>query len=124
MEDSTNQQACSLVESRCEPCEKGAPPIRGTQIEELKSELDQRWEVIDEHHLAREFRFPDFASALAFVNRVGELAQQQGHHPDVYLRWGLARIELFTHKIKGLSRNDFIMAAKIDRLESGDSQQR
>ena len=74
------------------------------------------WQVVNEHHLTRQFKFPDFKQALAFVNRVGELAEEQGHHPDILLAWGKAEITLWTHKIDGLTESDFIMAAKIDRL--------
>jgi len=70
-----------------------------------------------EHHLRREYKFPDFATALEFVNRVGALAEEQGHHPDILLAWGKAEITLWTHKVDGLTESDFIMAAKIDRLQ-------
>jgi 4a-hydroxytetrahydrobiopterin dehydratase len=72
--------------------------------------------VVDGHHLEREFRFDDFRQALDFVNEVGELAEEQGHHPDIYLSYGKAKVQLWTHKIKGLHENDFILAAKIDAL--------
>jgi len=74
------------------------------------------WAIENEHHLQREFRFPDFRQALAFVNRVGEIAEQEGHHPDMLLSWGKVEVTLWTHKIDGLTESDFIMAAKIDRL--------
>jgi 4a-hydroxytetrahydrobiopterin dehydratase len=74
------------------------------------------WQVINEHHIRRQFKFSDFKQALAFVNRVGELAEEQGHHPDILLTWGKAEITLWTHKVDGLTESDFIMAAKIDRL--------
>lgn len=74
--------------------------------------------MVDEHHLVRHFKFADFKQALAFVNRVGELAEGQGHHPDILLAWGKAEITLWTHKVNGLTESDFIMAAKIDQLPS------
>jgi len=74
------------------------------------------WQVVDEHHLARTFRFPDFVSALAFVNRVGELAETEGHHPNIFLAWGKVTVEVWTHKVDALTESDFILAAKIDRL--------
>ena len=77
------------------------------------------WSVANEHHLHREFRFPDFKQALAFVNRVGEVAEEQGHHPDIALTWGKVGITLWTHKIDGLTESDFILASKIDRLANG-----
>jgi len=109
----------TLSEKQCQPCRRGAPPLTGEQIEPLLGQLDPAWEAVDEHHLARTFRFPNFAQALGFVNRVGELAEQQGHHPDIFLAWGRVRIELCTHKIDGLTESDFVMAAKIDQVPSG-----
>lgn len=104
-----------LADKECVPCKGGVPPITGNELQELKKALPQ-WDVLNEHHLHREFKFPDFKQALAFVNRVGDLAEQQGHHPDILLKWGKAEVTLWTHKIDGLTESDFIMAAKIDRL--------
>jgi 4a-hydroxytetrahydrobiopterin dehydratase len=89
----------------------------------LKKYQDQLpdWRVVNEHHVEKSFVFPDFKQALDFVNRVGELAEQQGHHPDIYLTWGQAKIQIWTHKIDGLTESDFILAAKIDRLLAGRS---
>ncbi len=81
------------------------------------------WTIEKEQHLQREFRFPDFKQALTFVNRVGEVAEQEGHHPDILLAWGKVEVTLWTHKIDGLTESDFIMAAKIDRLNEGQSTQ-
>ncbi len=106
-----------LADKRCAPCAQGAEPLKGDQIEEKKKELDPDWRVVDEHHLEREFTFDDFRQALDFVNEVGELAEEQGHHPDIYLSYGKVKIQLWTHKIDGLHENDFIMAAKIDALQ-------
>jgi len=74
------------------------------------------WQVIDQHHLQRTYKFDDFREALAFVNRIGELAEEQGHHPDICFGWGKADISIWTHKINGLTESDFVLAAKIDRL--------
>jgi 4a-hydroxytetrahydrobiopterin dehydratase len=74
------------------------------------------WKVIDEHQITRSFEFPDFVQALALVNRVGAVAEEQGHHPDILLGWGKAEITLWTHEVDGLTESDFIMAAKIDQL--------
>lgn len=74
------------------------------------------WEIVEEHHLRREFRFGDFREALGFVNRVGEVAEEQGHHPDISFGWGRTEIKLLTHSVGGLTENDFILAAKVDRL--------
>ena len=76
--------------------------------------------MIDHHHLERSFTFPDFQTALDFVNRVGGLAEEQGHHPDLYLAWGRVGIKIWTHKIDGLTESDFILAAKIDRIQASD----
>jgi 4a-hydroxytetrahydrobiopterin dehydratase len=105
----------SLADKTCVPCRGGVPPVRGEELQNLLREIPQ-WKAINEHHLMRSFSFPDFKQALAFVNRVGEVAEGQGHHPDILLSWGKAEITLWTHKIDGLSEGDFIMAAKIDRL--------
>ncbi|PIQ92422.1 MAG: 4a-hydroxytetrahydrobiopterin dehydratase [Parcubacteria group bacterium CG11_big_fil_rev_8_21_14_0_20_39_22] len=104
-----------LSKERCEPCEEGTGHLMVNEIKELWRQVpDWTWE--DHHHLTREFKFNDFKQALAFVNEVGELAESEGHHPDIYFGWGYVKITLFTHKVDGLTENDFIMAAKIDRL--------
>ena len=105
----------SLAEKSCVPCRGGIPPLTGAQLHEFSHQLPN-WEVISEHHLKRTFTFPDFVSALAFVNRIGEVAEKEGHHPDVYLGWGKVEILIWTHKIDGLTESDFILAAKIDSL--------
>jgi 4a-hydroxytetrahydrobiopterin dehydratase len=105
----------SLASKTCVPCRGGVPPLRGKELETLHQQVP-RWEVINEHHITRAFAFPDFKHALDFVNRVGALAEAQGHHPDILLAWGKAEITLWTHKIDGLTESDFIMAAKIDGL--------
>ena len=104
-----------LADKQCVPCRGGVPPLKGSALEKLHSQV-ARWTVTKDHHIHREFKFPDFQKALDFVNRVGALAEEQGHHPDILLAWGKAEITLWTHSIDGLSESDFIMAAKIDRL--------
>ena len=79
-------------------------------------QLAAGWRVVNEHHLEREFKFPDFRQALAFTNRVGQLAESQNHHPDIYLAWGKVKLTLWTHKIDGLTESDFVFAAKVDQL--------
>lgn len=106
---------CDLASRQCVPCRGGVPPLTAAQIRPLLGELDG-WTVHENHHLTKSWDFPDFATALEFVNRVGEVAEQNGHHPDLFLTWGRVSIELFTHKIDGLSESDFILAAKIDQL--------
>jgi 4a-hydroxytetrahydrobiopterin dehydratase len=105
----------SLASKTCVPCRGGVPPLKGKELESLHQQVAQ-WKVVNEHHISRAFSFPDFKQALDFVNRVGALAEAQGHHPDILLAWGKAEITLWTHKIDGLTESDFIMAAKIDAL--------
>jgi 4a-hydroxytetrahydrobiopterin dehydratase len=101
------------------PCRSKTPPLRGEAAERLLAELGGGWCIVDEHHLEKEYRFPDFRAALAFVNRVGEVAEQEAHHPDVFLAWGRVRLVIFTHAIGGLHENDFVLAAKADDLADG-----
>jgi len=105
----------SLASKTCVPCRGGVPPLKGKELEALQQQVAQ-WKVVNEHHITRLFTFPDFKQALDFVNRVGALAEAQGHHPDILLTWGKAEVTLWTHKINGLTESDFIMAAKIDGL--------
>lgn len=106
--------AGGLASKRCRPCRGGVPPLKGAAIAELSEQLGGGWKVIDEHHLEKEYTFKDFAEALAFTNRVGAIAEEEGHHPDIYLAWGRVGIKIFTHKIDGLTESDFILAAKAD----------
>ncbi len=104
-----------LASKTCVPCRGGVPPLKGAELQALKKKLPG-WDVVSEHHLHRRYEFPDFVKALAFVNKVGELAEQQGHHPDILLSWGKAEITTWTHKVDGLTESDFILAAKIDDI--------
>jgi 4a-hydroxytetrahydrobiopterin dehydratase len=106
----------SLANEKCIPCRGGVPALKGEELAALARELGAEWRVVDEHHLEREFPFPDFAQALAFTNKVGALAEEEGHHPDIYLAWGKVRVTIWTHKVDGLTRSDFVLAAKIERL--------
>ena len=105
-----------LAQKECVPCKGGVPPLEGQELRDLHEELDAGWEVVDEHHLEKTFDFDDFVGALDFVNRVGELAEEQGHHPDLFLTWGEAGVQIWTHKIDGLTESDFVLAAKIEEL--------
>ena len=105
-----------LSERHCEPCEGGVPPLEGEELREMQERLGGGWEVVDGHHLSKRFEFDDFVSALDFTNEVGELAEEEGHHPLIHLTWGEATVDIWTHAIDGLSDNDFILAAKIDEL--------
>jgi len=104
-----------LASRECVPCRGGVPPLKGEQITRLLSELNG-WKVVEEHHLKKDYKFADFREAQDFVNRVGNLAEEQGHHPDICFGWGQAEITIWTHKIDGLTESDFILAAKIDSL--------
>ena len=104
-----------LAERQCVPCRGGVPPLTAAEIEPLAAQIPD-WQVIDAHHLQRSFKFGDFRGSLAFVNRVGELAEEQGHHPDICFGWGKADVSIWTHKIDGLTESDFVLAAKIDKL--------
>jgi 4a-hydroxytetrahydrobiopterin dehydratase len=106
----------ALADKKCVPCRGGVPPLAGKELQDLVKQTPQ-WKVVENHHIAREFKFPDFAQALAFVNKVGAIAEEQGHHPDIFLTWGKAEVKTWTHKINGLTEGDFILAAKIDRLQ-------
>lgn len=105
-----------LASKECVPCKGGIPPLKGDDLDSLRNQLGGEWEVVDSHHLEKEYRFPDFRAALDFTNRVGELAEAQGHHPDIYLAWGKVRVTIWTHKIDGLTESDFVFAAKSDAV--------
>jgi 4a-hydroxytetrahydrobiopterin dehydratase len=104
-----------LASRDCVPCRGGIPPMPHDDIQRLLKELD-RWEAINNHHLRKSYEFKNFSEALEFVNRVGKLAEDQGHHPDICFGWGKAEITIWTHKIDGLTESDFVLAAKIDQL--------
>jgi 4a-hydroxytetrahydrobiopterin dehydratase len=104
-----------LASKTCVPCKGGTPPLKGEDLERLRRQVPE-WEVVEKHHLRRRFRFKNFRESLRFVTRVGELAEEQGHHPDIGFGWGYADISVWTHKIDGLTESDFIFAAKVDAL--------
>ena len=107
-----------LAAKQCVPCKGGIPPLEGARLRTLHEQLGNGWKVIDDHHLVKEYRFANFREALDFTNQVGELAEEQGHHPDIELSWGRVKLLVWTHKIDGLSESDFIWAAKADRLRN------
>jgi 4a-hydroxytetrahydrobiopterin dehydratase len=113
---STSSSSSSLAAKKCVPCEGGVPPLKEEQVSELLDQLSGSWRAIENHHLVNEYEFPDFVQALAAVNRIGKLAEEQGHHPDLHLGWGRVGVEIWTHKINGLTESDFILAAKIDEV--------
>jgi len=104
-----------LASKSCVPCSGGVPPLQGEELTKLSKQLPQ-WEVVDGHHLRRTYDFPDFKSALSKVNEIGEVAENEGHHPDISFTWGRVTVEIFTHSIDGLTESDFVLAAKIERL--------
>ena len=108
-----------LSEKHCVPCRGGVPPLESDVIDRLKDELGGDWEVVDGHHLHKTYQFDDFRGALAFTNRLGEVAEAEGHHPDIYLSWGKVSVAIWTHKIDGLTESDFILAAKADEALAG-----
>jgi 4a-hydroxytetrahydrobiopterin dehydratase len=108
--------SCDLSKKRCTPCKKGVPPLKGSALKDLQKEIDPNWQLIDEAYLERSYSFKDFKEALAFTNKVGQVAENEGHHPDIFLSYGKVKIKLWTHKINGLSENDFILARKCDPL--------
>ena len=105
-----------LASKQCVPCKGGVPPLEGAQLHTLHERLGSAWKLVDDHHLAKEYRFANFREALDFTNRVGEMAEEQGHHPDIELSWGRVKLLVWTHKIDGLTESDFIWAAKADQL--------
>lgn len=105
-----------LTKKQCVPCRGDVPALDVDTLTRLMNELGGSWKLIDGHHLENDYRFTDFRTALEFVNRIGELAENEGHHPDVYLAWGKVKLMIWTHKIDGLTESDFILAAKADRL--------
>jgi 4a-hydroxytetrahydrobiopterin dehydratase len=104
-----------LASKQCVPCRGGVPPLQQDEISNFITQLDG-WQAIEQHHLKKNYRFSNFREALAFVNSVGELAEEQGHHPDICFGWGNVEIRIWTHKIDGLTESDFILGAKIDQL--------
>jgi 4a-hydroxytetrahydrobiopterin dehydratase len=106
-----------LEDQKCQPCEKGELPLRGEALKQLQAQLSDGWAVVGEKQLEKEYTFKNFRDALAFTNRVGEIAEKENHHPDVFLSWGKVRLNISTHSIGGLSANDFILAAKADAVK-------
>ncbi len=108
--------SCDLATKSCIPCNGGIPPLDPPAVADLLIRLGHGWACIENHRLEKEFRFKNFSEALAFTNRVGQIAEEQGHHPDIYLAWGRVKLQIWTHKINGLTESDFIFAAKVSTL--------
>jgi 4a-hydroxytetrahydrobiopterin dehydratase len=107
-----------LASKQCVPCRGGVPPLTGNELVAFQRQLGGSWQVVDGHHLEKEHRFDDFRQALDFTVRVGEMAEEQGHHPDIFLTWGLVKVTIWTHKINGLTESDFVFAARVEQLVS------
>jgi 4a-hydroxytetrahydrobiopterin dehydratase len=121
MDESPNSGQ-SLVSRECVPCKGGIPPLEGARLRELERELGGGWKIVQDHHLEKEFRFKNFRAAMDFAVAIGELAERQGHHPDILIGWGKVKVTLFTHAIGGLHDNDFILASKIDAMPRAGAQ--
>ncbi|HET7132522.1 MAG TPA: 4a-hydroxytetrahydrobiopterin dehydratase [Gammaproteobacteria bacterium] len=105
----------ALADQQCIPCRGGVPPLPKPRIEELLAQLDAGWTLNEAGHLFRSYEFRDFAIAMKFANDIADIAEEQGHHPDLHVAWGKCAVEIWTHKIDGLTESDFFLAAKIDR---------
>ena len=103
-----------LADRQCVPCKGGVPPLTAPEIAPLLAQLEG-WQVVDAHHLEKTYRLANFAQALELVNRIGAIAEEQNHHPDLSLAWGRVGVKIWTHKINGLTESDFVFAAKCDR---------
>jgi 4a-hydroxytetrahydrobiopterin dehydratase len=103
----------SLADKQCVPCQGGVPPLKGNELDELFKQLNS-WQLIDEHHLEKTYIFKDFREMLDFTISIGELAEEQNHHPEITLSWGKVVLRIWTHKINGLTESDFVFAAKAD----------
>jgi 4a-hydroxytetrahydrobiopterin dehydratase len=105
----------SLADQHCVPCRGGVPPMQRARAEEMLRELGAGWQLNEAGHLSRAYEFKNFREALAFANRVGDIAEAEKHHPDLHVAWGRCTVEIWTHKIGGLTESDFYLAAKADR---------
>lgn len=112
----------NLSKKKCTPCKGGVPPLEEKEINQYLSKLNA-WQVVGLHHLSKIFSFPDFKSALAFVNQIGEITEEENHHPIINFTWGKVEISIWTHKINGLHENDFILASKIDTIINQNTQE-
>jgi 4a-hydroxytetrahydrobiopterin dehydratase len=108
----------ALANLKCVSCQDGGSSLRGAALRALSRALGHQWKIVKGHHLEKEFKFKDFKTALAFTNRVGALAEKQGHHPDIYLAWGKVKVTIWTHSAGGLTESDFVLAARIEKLPS------
>lgn len=108
----------NMQESSCKPCSEAILPVTGDDLQALTSRISSKWRVIDEHHIENDYTFKDFRTALDFANRVGGIAEELNHHPDLHVSWGKVRVTSWTHKVNGLTESDFVLANRIDKLSS------
>lgn len=104
-----------LADMKCGPCQKGGAPMPQNQVLEYLAKLGPGWGLNSEGHIEKSYRYSNFKKALAFLNRLAEVAEREGHHPDFHLGWGRCRVEIWTHEVNGLTESDFYLAAKADR---------
>ena len=108
---------CSLLDKKCVPCEGGMPPLTPEQLEPLFKEISG-WSIIDNKQIEKEYVFKNFTQSVSFINKIAEIAEAEGHHPDIFLHnYRKVKVTLSTHAVHGLSENDFILAAKIDTIQ-------
>jgi len=107
-----------LQNEECLTCKGDTPALKGSDLIALLERLGNGWTVVQEQHLEKQYRFQNFREALAFTNQIGELAEAQNHHPDLHLAWGKVGVTLWTHSVNGLTKSDFVMAAKIEALDT------
>lgn len=105
-----------LAERKCESCTPDTPRLKGKELQEYYQRLHKEWNLVNGHHLEKTYSFKNFRQALDFTNRIGEMSEEEGHHPEIVLAWGKVSVTIYTHVIDGLSKNDFIWAAKADEL--------
>ncbi len=105
-----------LTEKKCKPCEGGVPKLSPDEIGDYSNQLKEPWGIVDDMKIVKDFDFKDYRSTIVFVDRVAELAEEEGHHPVMHVFFSKVKIEIWTHAILGLSENDFILASKIDEL--------
>ncbi len=118
-ESAMTQDEINLTERKCEACTPETPPLRGEKLQQYYKRLDEGWQLVDNHHLSKTYRFKNFRQALDFTIKIGELSEEEGHHPEIVLTWGRVKVTVYTHAIDALSENDFIWAAKADELFKG-----
>lgn len=113
--------ACELAKRDCIPCKGGVPPLKGEHLAKFAQLLGHDWVVVEEHHLEKEYQFSNWEKAMTLANKVSEIAEEQNHHPDLYVTWGKCKVAIWTHKIEGLTESDFIFAAKVESAFKGMS---